>query len=197
MNHPISPKRQRIAASASALRETNDCCVRAITVVTGKTYEEVHAVCARHGRRPRKGMYDHQWIGALRTLGFDIVNRTDEVRRAGGKTTISVGRVLPTKPFIVHTNRHLSGWDGMELVDWAHNRRKVVNAVYEVVSKAAPVRTASAANALSLLDNGISVADLARALGTDDKGARRAIDRLRKSGHRIESLGKGVFRNVR
>lgn len=122
-----------IDSQSRAFGETNDCTVRAITAVTGLPYGQVHKVCAEHGRRKRRGMYDYQWKAAIRALGYDLIDRTDEVRRAGGKTTRTVVNCLPTRPHIVWSYRHLSGWTGTKLLDWADGRLKRVQRVFEVV----------------------------------------------------------------
>ena len=55
--------------------EHNDCTVRALKVVTGVPYGDAHTLCARIGRRPRKGL-SHAQLQALVTLphvyGFKV-----------------------------------------------------------------------------------------------------------------------------
>ena len=51
-----SPKLiKSVATGAYREDEQDDCLVRAVSNVAGKSYDEVHNVCAMHGRKDRKG----------------------------------------------------------------------------------------------------------------------------------------------
>lgn len=59
--------------AALALRETNDCVVRALSVATQLPYAEMHTYLATdYGRKPRKGMYTGQYHRALEALGYTL-----------------------------------------------------------------------------------------------------------------------------
>lgn len=52
------------------LQETNDCAVVAVSVATGKPYEEVHAAMASAGRKHRSGTWDPVTWATIGALGF-------------------------------------------------------------------------------------------------------------------------------
>jgi hypothetical protein len=43
------------AALGANFNENNDCVVRAFSLALNKPYDEVHAICAKHGRKPNRG----------------------------------------------------------------------------------------------------------------------------------------------
>lgn len=195
---------QSLKDASAALNETNDCTVRCISVVTGLPYETVHEVCRQNGRRKRCGMYPRQWKQALKDLGYKLVDRTDEVRRAGGKTTRTVVNVLPTRPHIIHSYRHVSGWDGTKLIDWADGRLKRVQHVYEVVKldgtplkgnvkprvtpparpkRRLPRREIDITSMYNTADRGgvLKLSNIQAVYGIDNKVARRVVDRIRNA----------------
>lgn len=53
-----------------ALQETNDCAVVAVSVATGKPYEEVHAMMAAFGRKHRTGCWDPITQATIEGLGY-------------------------------------------------------------------------------------------------------------------------------
>lgn len=50
--------------------EKNDCVVRAIANCTGKHYDEVHSLVAKHGRKEGKGTYWNTTLAVMQELGF-------------------------------------------------------------------------------------------------------------------------------
>lgn len=48
--------------------ETNDCVVRALSLAFNRPYHEVHEICARVGRRARRGMYRAQTDAAIQII---------------------------------------------------------------------------------------------------------------------------------
>lgn len=50
--------------------EKNDCVVRAIANCTGKHYDEVHSLVAKHGRKEGKGTYWNTALAVMKELDF-------------------------------------------------------------------------------------------------------------------------------
>lgn len=65
-----TPEYLSLSEHAKALQEENDCAVRAVTVVTGAHYVDVHSLFEKHGRKRRDGVYMCTTEKVLRDLGF-------------------------------------------------------------------------------------------------------------------------------
>ena len=57
--------------------ENNDCVVRAMTIATGKSYDEMHALFKSHGRRNKCGTPFGVINAALACLGLPQLTRID------------------------------------------------------------------------------------------------------------------------
>lgn len=66
MTSYIVPVSQGVTRSG----EKNDCVVRAIANCTGKHYDEVHSLVAKHGRKEGKGTYWNTTLAVMQELGF-------------------------------------------------------------------------------------------------------------------------------
>ena len=53
----VADKFSSVASGSSIKGENNDCVVRAFALALERPYDEVHAVCAKHGRRFAEGTY--------------------------------------------------------------------------------------------------------------------------------------------
>lgn len=132
--------------ASAEMNETNDCTVKALAVVTGKSYKKAHAALAKRGRKPRTGAYNHQFLGALEDLGYKAVNidpRTiiETYPGAHGRVLKHVTTHHPERfplqwsgqrRFLFGTSRHLTGVRDGEVIDWARGRAKRVTQLWEV-----------------------------------------------------------------
>lgn len=106
---------------ANELNEKNDCSVRAVAIVSGLPYKEVHALFAKHGRRRRKGTPSHITRTVLRVLGLGTTDVTKEFR---GRTVLTVERELKCGPrYLIWIRRHLLAARKGEIHDWTAGRR--------------------------------------------------------------------------
>lgn len=121
--------------------ETNDCTVRALTVVSGLDYDVCHKQLAKQGRKPRKGI--HWFIEgpkAADALGFNM--RRMKRNEYSAKTMITAARdpKLRHGRYAVLVRGHVAGMIDGEVVDWSDGRRHRIQAVYECTGQAiAPV----------------------------------------------------------
>lgn len=67
---PTEDNWQRYRWIRNVLKETNDCAVIALAQATGKTYQDCHAACEKHGRIRRKGFCEYGLLKALHDLDF-------------------------------------------------------------------------------------------------------------------------------
>lgn len=64
-----------IQTEALARGESNDCTVKALTVLTGRSYADVHTALRAAGRKDRRGATYQQMARAAAALGFRMVPR--------------------------------------------------------------------------------------------------------------------------
>jgi hypothetical protein len=87
--------------------ERNDCVVRALSLAFNRAYPEVHAVCAKVGRKPWKGMYRHQSDAAIAILsGKPDAKGTRYVWRRDCPTFAQFARENPVGRFFVIKRDH-------------------------------------------------------------------------------------------
>lgn len=70
--HAQTDKYTALQLAANAYKETNDCAVKAVCVVTGASYGTVLALFERHGRKPGDGAHFATTANVLADLGFKI-----------------------------------------------------------------------------------------------------------------------------
>lgn len=130
----------------SALGDTNDCTVKAISVVTGRPYKEVHEVMARHGRKARHGANWRVILGALNELGFQTKSRPmfDFISRYPGahcglrSVTSHHPERFPGvwrdgKAYIFDFGNHVAAVVNGTNHDWTKGRAKRIKNIFEVV----------------------------------------------------------------
>jgi hypothetical protein len=126
-------RRETIAAASRAMRERNDCAVRAVTVVTGLDYEVVHAEYRKLGRRRGCGARTTITLQVLDNLGFrckDVQVKAKTIR------TLQQSRELPLfGNFLVKTTSHMTGVSDRAFLDWATTTVKRVRQVWEIVKR--------------------------------------------------------------
>lgn len=120
--------RETISAASRAKNETNDCAVRAVAVVTGLPYDEIHWKFYKRGRKPRRGVRNSVTYSVVKALGYKFVPYT-----AQAKTVVTLKRELPLwGSFLVLTNGHIVGIRDRKVIDWAVTSRKRVKAVWRI-----------------------------------------------------------------
>lgn len=121
--------------------DDNDCVVKAMAIVSGKSYEECWKACRKKGRKHGKGFYTGVAEQILRDWGF-----ITQVVRTGAKTLKSLpkleGRYLIQNGG--YTNSHLSAMVDGQIEDWADGRRKRVKMVIKVWREETPEWTLAA-----------------------------------------------------
>ena len=124
--------RKGLAEASAHYRETNDCGVQALAVFCDVDYTKAREALALQGRKPGKGVSILQLRHAARSLGYEMV---DVKFLFKSKTLVTAGkRELPKlftgKRLMFDVYRHVCGWNGEEILDWAAQRRKRIDAVY-------------------------------------------------------------------
>lgn len=112
-----------IATGATKAGEHNDCVVRALTNVTGKPYDEIHAVLKKHGRKDGKGTSLTTSANAMRELGFQAVvlksymKGNVTVKGEQRKTIGTVVKELPRGKFVLFVKDHATSLIDGQIVD--------------------------------------------------------------------------------
>lgn len=150
----FSPDFAALIPEAQALGEANDCSVKAVALITGRPYAEVHAAFAACGRKKRRGTPRDVSRDTLAVLGVEFRewSLTERVAlaqtyppRAAGKSprmriTTHHWRRFPAswaphrgKRLIVLTSSHMLAVIDGEVRDWSINRALCVNEIWEVL----------------------------------------------------------------
>ncbi len=121
---------KQVQKDSDAMRETNDCTVKAIALATGVSYIRAHTVMAEVGRVHKNGAFLMQWEKAFNMLGFTLHAEKDITAR-------TVRKVVPMleadKVYVVQSTRHLSAVVDADVLDWAKGRRKQIAMVFQVL----------------------------------------------------------------
>lgn len=122
-----------LISEAARLGEHNDCAVRAVTVVSGLPYAEVHAMFKQLGRKKGHGTYRNVTYKAISKLGFNTVDVTKSFK---SRTICTLERELPcTGRYLVWTRGHMLGVKQGKVIDYTSGRRHRVLRVEKVIEK--------------------------------------------------------------
>ncbi len=115
-------------SASEGMNEKNDCAVRAVAIITGKSYTEIHQVFARCGRRHRGRTWHHTTTLVLMHLGIKTVPVLFK-----GKTIRTLARELPKGYYLVRIRNHMLAIKDGRVCDWTEGRLHRVKEVYKVL----------------------------------------------------------------
>jgi len=116
--------------------ELNDCVVRALSLAFNVQYDEVHKLCAKAGRKPRKGMYRAQTDKVIKQLTGNKDAALDKLPKGKRQTLTTFAKQNPTGKWVVIKSGH-----AVALIDGVYNDngtaigmpRSIVQAYYRAV----------------------------------------------------------------
>lgn len=110
----------KLQGDSQLIGEKNDCAVKAVSIVTGISYEKAHSLLAQEGRKFGKGTsYDHT-AAVLKKLGFNLI-----YFKSPYKGLRSFKRNIWTNKAMlvwVSSGRHIIGVNDGKICDWTDNR---------------------------------------------------------------------------
>lgn len=86
--------------------ESHDCVVRALSLAFNRAYPEVHEICAKAGRKPRRGMRNKQIDNALKVLTGTRSSELERFMRGKRCTLATFAKDNPKGNFIVIKRGH-------------------------------------------------------------------------------------------
>lgn len=107
--------------------EKNDCVVKALSLVSGYSYEKVHNFLRLKGRKFRKGTLQSIWIPAMKALGIQ-----HNFSRFSGKTTMNLRVPSRNSNYLILSASHVAAMIEGKVQDWSDGRRTRVLEVWEV-----------------------------------------------------------------
>jgi hypothetical protein len=111
----------KVSKDSKSLGETKDCAVKAVAIVTNTPYKVVHAMMAKHGRKPRRGTPMGITHKVLKELGVWVERCDDKFR---SRTVNQLKSELPkTGRFLVRTRGHILACVNGKVMDWTDGRR--------------------------------------------------------------------------
>ena len=98
--------------------ETNDCTVKAVSIVTNQPYMKAHALLKAHGRKNRNGTWNSQKV--VREMGFNVVRIQCEA-----KTIATLSKHLdPKRRYMVSVSGHILAYVKGVIEDWTEGGDK-------------------------------------------------------------------------
>lgn len=97
--------------------ETNDCAVKAVTLVSNHPYSYVHKLFKKHGRRDRQGTYPSTTRRVIRELGMFA----DDVQTDA--KTIKTLRLPAKGRYLVNVRGHILAVINGKVQDWTDGRQ--------------------------------------------------------------------------
>ena len=86
--------------------EINDCVVRALSLAFNVEYTKAHALCAKAGRKPRRGMLRKQTDAVIKQLTGKPSAEMDKLPRGGRQTLATFARDNAKGKWIVIKRGH-------------------------------------------------------------------------------------------
>jgi hypothetical protein len=125
---------EKAECASNAARETNDCAVRAVTIVTGLSYQFVLGAYKYAGRKHRRGV--KPWVTEQVLLAFGYILEEVKVTAKTGKTVRTIARHLPRRgTYLVGTKGHVFCYKNGKVHDWSEGRLFRVRTLFKVVKK--------------------------------------------------------------
>lgn len=124
-----------LMAASNAAGEGRDCAVLALAVVAGVPYDTAWNALDAAGREPCKGTYRRTWKRAAATLGLELDEQTDDIRRRA-KTVRTFERLGLPGSYLIRTSGHVLGYAGGKVHDWTRGRcHRIVDAYHVTRSR--------------------------------------------------------------
>lgn len=117
--------------------EIDDCVVRALSLAFNVQYDEVHKLCAKAGRKPRKGMYRAQTDKVIKQLTGNKDAALDKLPKGKRQTLTTFAKQNPKGKWVVIKSGH-----AVALIDGVYHDngsaghglpRSIVQAYYRAV----------------------------------------------------------------
>ena len=130
-NKQRTDKYSKAHADATKLNDRNCCALIAVSVITGKKFEDVFDMFRARGRRRGQGTPSYMTHAVLRDCGFTL-----ELQKRKPKTVNQCeAKLSKTKMFLIHTSCHVLAMRAGEVHDHSRGSRRIPLAVYRVSRK--------------------------------------------------------------
>lgn len=107
--------------------ESKDCAVKALSIVCGESYSEIHYRFSKLGRK--KGRATPNWMTWQVLNEFGFYRKRVEFK---SKTIRTLGGEIDDKTYLVQTNRHILAIKDGKVEDWTKGRLNRVLSVWEI-----------------------------------------------------------------
>ena len=121
------------AKVGAAMKDNGFCSVIALATACQIPHKKAYAVMQDQGRKHKRGAYTSQSEAAVKALGFNWYNVTEDYPEA--KTPISAAKTLPKdKTFMIVVSGHIFTVRNGIVEDWTEGRKHRVKRIYEITS---------------------------------------------------------------
>ena len=119
------------AKVGAAMNDNGFCSVIALATACQIPHKKAYAVMREQGRKHKRGAYTSQSEAAVKALGFDWSNVTEDYPEV--KTPVSAAANLPkNKTFMIVVSGHIFTVRNGIVEDWTEGRKHRVKRIYEI-----------------------------------------------------------------
>ena len=112
--------------------ETNDCSVKAVSILCDVPYHVAHRALRKQGRANRRGVNEFSIRFAIQSLGFEIETITHNAKTM---TTINRDPLVQKGYYGVLVRGHIASVVNGKVEDWTNGRRHKIQKVFKVMPK--------------------------------------------------------------
>lgn len=124
-------KYSKAKSQSMRLNDKNNCAVIAVTVITGKHYDDVYDVFRYFGRRHGKGVCQYTTYAVLRFLGYNL----ERVERMPKTVNQCGNKLSKNKSYLIRTRGHILAMKAGVIHDWTKGTRRIPISIFRVVRK--------------------------------------------------------------
>lgn len=126
-------RKDLVWGASKNMKENNDCAVKAVSLATGASYQKVHRLMKKHGRKDRCATPKFITRRVIKELGFVMVPIGDRHPMQKAKTIASLTPRIPSRgAFLVSTRGHILALRGGKVLDWTDGRRHRIKNIFRV-----------------------------------------------------------------
>ena len=123
---------EAVLAESKGHNERMDCTVKALTITTGKSYDDCHAAMKAQGRKNRSRARLSWMIPAAALLGYHMTVMNPGAYQAKTIRTVETDRKLKSGNYIVSTSGHVVAVRAGNVIDHSEGGLRRVQTIYSM-----------------------------------------------------------------
>jgi hypothetical protein len=122
---------EHLRSQSSQFGEHKDCTVKLVALALRTSYADAWNLCKAAGRKPRTGMFPHEYHPILIRHGLTLTRISHPARSVKALEAYKLrGR------YIVSTSRHVLYYEDGQAQDWTTDKQNHIEAIYKIDGEA-------------------------------------------------------------